>query len=528
VALDEALEQIVINYGGGIPDSFKKRLDQVIDDLNDHLADLDNPHQTGVFNLTDVVLDTLIQGEVLTYHSDTDEWRNTASQGEAWPSGLVDGGEINIGPGPNDIEVIAGNGVVVDSYTNPLQQPLVTPVTWAQINEPITAAPSVGGSIVWFTIDDTGTLQQWAQSPTPEIRRDQIFIGITVHDGDVWGDVSSPQVINNTAHSFEEFAKQVLGPTFIIDGGSIHEDPLHTLRQDAGTVWETNRNWHINKKDPHREDFAERDPLVFKYVTQDFSSISAPTSTIDAMNYDVGGVVTPVGGNPNISTIQRLYIDPRDNIWILYGQTLYFTFDEALALIGADDATIIVPDLLKASVLMGYIVTENNQTDWSFDESRFVVASGRSGAGGGGGSPITQHDNLTGITPDNHHNQVHLLYGTDHSDVDSTGTPADGDLLAFNSGSGLWELIQSTFTPDTFTGAGTTGYVPDPLTETGKTLKDNGTWSLTVPSHTHDTADIVSGTFVDARIAQSNVTQHQAALSIAGSQLTGTIDGGTF
>jgi hypothetical protein len=39
--------------------------------------------------------------------------------------------------------------------------------------------------------------------------------------------------------------------------------------------------------------------------------------------------------------------------------------------------------------------------------------------------------------------------------------------------------------------------------------------------HTHAAADITSGTFADARIAQSNVTQHQAALSIAFTQLTG-------
>lgn len=126
------------------------------------------------------------------------------------------------------------------------------------------------------------------------------------------------------------------------------------------------------------------------------------------------------------------------------------------------------------------------------------------------------------------------------------------------------------FSPTTFTGAGTTGYVPDPITETGKTLKDDGTWatpitdhtnltsigvnthaqidthiaSVTNPhnttyqniggtqpapiAHTHDASDIVSGTMADARIAQSNVTQHQAALAIAGSQISGTIDGGTF
>jgi hypothetical protein len=38
------------------------------------------------------------------------------------------------------------------------------------------------------------------------------------------------------------------------------------------------------------------------------------------------------------------------------------------------------------------------------------------------------------------------------------------------------------------------------------------------------TEDITTGTFADARIAASNVTQHQAALSIGASQLTGTLD----
>jgi hypothetical protein len=41
--------------------------------------------------------------------------------------------------------------------------------------------------------------------------------------------------------------------------------------------------------------------------------------------------------------------------------------------------------------------------------------------------------------------------------------------------------------------------------------------------HTHSAADIVSGTFADARIAQSNVTQHEGALTVAQSQVTGLV-----
>jgi hypothetical protein len=41
------------------------------------------------------------------------------------------------------------------------------------------------------------------------------------------------------------------------------------------------------------------------------------------------------------------------------------------------------------------------------------------------------------------------------------------------------------------------------------------------PGHSHATSDVTSGTFADARIAASNVTQHQAALVIAWGQLSG-------
>jgi hypothetical protein len=46
-----------------------------------------------------------------------------------------------------------------------------------------------------------------------------------------------------------------------------------------------------------------------------------------------------------------------------------------------------------------------------------------------------------------------------------------------------------------------------------------------IGTHTHATSDITSGTFADARIGQSNVTQHQAALSITESQIS---DFGTY
>ena len=51
---------------------------------------------------------------------------------------------------------------------------------------------------------------------------------------------------------------------------------------------------------------------------------------------------------------------------------------------------------------------------------------------GGDGSGTVAHDDTTGITPDNHHNQVHLLYGTDHSDINSVPPELIRQVLAYD------------------------------------------------------------------------------------------------
>lgn len=57
----------------------------------------------------------------------------------------------------------------------------------------------------------------------------------------------------------------------------------------------------------------------------------------------------------------------------------------------------------------------------------------------------------------------------------------------------------------------------------GQTVKGNDTRlsdARTPTAHNHGASDINSGTFADARVAQSNVTQHQSALSLTASQIT--------
>lgn len=74
------------------------------------------------------------------------------------------------------------------------------------------------------------------------------------------------------------------------------------------------------------------------------------------------------------------------------------------------------------------------------------------------------------------------------------------------------------FNQNTIWHAGNDGHTSglDADTVDGKHATD-----FALASHNHDTSHITTGTFADARIKESNVTQHEGALSIAAGQITG-------
>lgn len=52
-------------------------------------------------------------------------------------------------------------------------------------------------------------------------------------------------------------------------------------------------------------------------------------------------------------------------------------------------------------------------------------------------TPI-DHAQLTNVLPDQHHDQVHNLFGTDHGDVDTAVSPTNGQVLVWSDATSLW------------------------------------------------------------------------------------------
>ena len=88
------------------------------------------------------------------------------------------------------------------------------------------------------------------------------------------------------------------------------------------------------------------------------------------------------------------------------------------------------------------------------------------------------------------------------------------------------DLATSAVQPGDLATVATTGAYSDLISPpTLGTAAGADTGDFAAATHSHSTSDITSGTFADARIAESNVTQHQAALSITESQIS---DLGTY
>jgi hypothetical protein len=113
-------------------------------------------------------------------------------------------------------------------------------------------------------------------------------------------------------------------------------------------------------------------------------------------------------------------------------------------------------------------------------------------------SNVTQHQAALSITESQISDlQEYFLAADGLEDISNVviDTPADNEVLAYNTATSEWH---------------------------NQTAAEAG---LAAASHNHATSAITSGTFADALVAESNVTQHEAALTITESQIS---DLGTY
>src|SRR3990172_3647199 len=256
-------------------------------------------------------------------------------------TGTASGGEINTNAlNLKAIDIASLVGYVVDNDHASPQSPGIVrvdfPATTIELDGPAQARPQT-----WWLLDSAGVVTQQAARPTNAQRRTHITLGATFFDtvaGVILEDQSLPVILTQQANQLADLM-DALGP-FSITGNTITPNGINLMiDKSSGTLFARAFNHFagaVPTNDPHVSTSDALVPAQFRRVIR----TTCPTTpgvvtTIDPANYDLNGVLTPVGGGTNTTTVQRIYLFASNNaaarVVVQYGQNTYSSLANANA-----------------------------------------------------------------------------------------------------------------------------------------------------------------------------------------------------
>jgi len=316
-------------------------------------------------------------------------------------TGVILGGELEVnGVDDTMVDISDTVGVIVDYTTTPTT-PTITKVSFPADTITIT---DLVEPITWLLLDSTGTVVQQTTRPTNTQRRSHLVLGgVLIGGGGIIADQSLPNYLPQTLNQLYDLM-DALGP-FNITGNLLTPSGANLqLAKTAGTVFDRAFNHFagpVLTADPHVSETAAQNPVTMRYVTQTPAAPVATVTVVDPTMYDVAGTITAIPGGSGVSTIQRVYITPLNDVTqqvvIQYGQTAYASLDEAIANIGRQ--SFVRNPNLQDSVLLGYVVMKKSATNLSVTaDARVIQAARLSGNAAGSGDSLSLALLLTGGT----------------------------------------------------------------------------------------------------------------------------------
>ena len=252
---------------------------------------------------------------------------NTISTGAYSYTGMTKASSTTVNVSPM-------NGwIVYNTYEYSLN-PLVLNVYYSGgTNIPVT---NINSSLdTYFLVNSGGTLYQQTTYPTPQERRENIFLGRAVHPNKI--DILNVEQNVDFDVSPLSCLRDLWKPIKLINEGVVPSNNGANLqfKTSSGTFWGNGIGWDTNELNPNSIIVPAYSPATFYYATQTGGSFTVTANTIDTTNYDVGGVITNVPGSGEFTT-QRIYMSQSGVIRIQYGQEHYPTLVKAIAAIPSE------------------------------------------------------------------------------------------------------------------------------------------------------------------------------------------------
>lgn len=286
-------------------------------------------------------------------------------------TGIASGGRLSASPvNPKAVDIAPLVGYVVSNNQLTSAVPSIVKVDTPAQTVVLDAAAQTRALTNWL-MDSTGAVIQQEAPPTPEQRRTHLQLGTTLYDPGLGMIVESQAIqvilsqIGNQLADLMDF----LGP-FNLSGNEL-TPVAGTLRfnKSAGTLFARSLNHYaagVLTNNPHASPSPARTPALFKRVIRTAESPLPPdVTTVDPTQYDLNGVLTPVGGGTNTSTVQRVYLTPSDvpsaQMAVQYGQQTYASLNLAVTAIGTAPFT---PNPISGfGPIIGYIAMIRTATN---------------------------------------------------------------------------------------------------------------------------------------------------------------------
>lgn len=300
-------------------------------------------------------------------------------------TGVASGGDISPGPGPAQVTIAPMIGYVVDNTDPESVAPTVTIVDFpgAVVN---LDAGALGRTVTWWSVDTAGVVHQQAQRPDPAAYRTSLVLGVSAFDTVaqlVMETQTFPTILPQPANAFVDLADS-LGP-FSVAGNELRPNGANlSLDKTAGVLFARGFGYvdsGVYSDSPNVVVSPALTATPLRMITQDDTEPTPGVSTVvDVGNFDVGGVVTPVPGGPNVSTVQRVYLFGNDTpglrVAVQYGQDVYATPQDAVRALGANRRYVPSP-VSRFGTLIGYLAVTRTCTDLSDPAQCTFVYAGK-------------------------------------------------------------------------------------------------------------------------------------------------------
>lgn len=377
-------------------------------------------------------------------------------------TGYIEGGLLTINAGDNTtFDMTAGKGIIIDRTVD-FDNPVVTEVSWpARTAQAVPDITLFISHAVW--IDVTGAIVVTTASDriNPVTYRGLIQCGFVVSLNLVNLDsvVDNAYVATAPMENISDFALAV-GP-LNITGNVYGPNAAGNLQMDktVGVSYFIGGFPKVQPLSPNVATFAALSPhpgwgYQFRKLSGEFNSV--PANLINSANYDDGtGILATLA--PNKFTVQRIFTTGAITL-VYHGQNVYNSQAEAEAAIPTED--FFLPPEASQILFRGWIVIKEGTTDLTVAGDAKFISAGK------------------------------------FSSVSSSGVSGGEMNTSSNVGIGAGQLAK--------TKAG----VDLPF----KTILDGA--NITVSNLTDEVQIAVTGSLPDARVQESNVTQHVGALNI--------------